>query len=179
MEQERTYAWVFIIFERNRNEVCLLLRFSSSAVVIRPSDSWGGVGVAGLSIRLLDIDAATEYVWHVLEVYQNSPASAAGLESYADYIVGSPDVVFGSYDDFYAYIRNAYSSNASVPLYIYSKKTNKVRLVSHNGNFSNTQVSMRPSREWGGEGILGCNIGSGYIHQIPLVTGHKDERGSV
>lgn len=39
----------------------------SSAIVLKPSDSWGGAGVAGLSIRFHDIASATEHVWHVLE----------------------------------------------------------------------------------------------------------------
>lgn len=73
--------------------------------MLKPSDTWGGAGVAGLSIRLHDIESAIAHVWHVLEVYQNSPASDAGLESFQDYIVGSPDVVFTSSEDFYNYVK--------------------------------------------------------------------------
>ncbi len=33
----------------------------------------------------------TEDVWHILDVAPNSPADAAGLLPYGDYVIGSPE----------------------------------------------------------------------------------------
>jgi hypothetical protein len=92
-------------------------------------------------------------VWHILDVYPQSPASNAGLEAHTDYIVGG-DVLFNSSEDFYTLIRG--SIGKSVPLYVYSSITNRVRLVE-----------IEPNRTWGGNGCLGCDVGYGYIHRIP------------
>eukprot|EP01126_Amoeba_proteus_P017291 TRINITY_DN1825_c0_g1_i6.p1 TRINITY_DN1825_c0_g1~~TRINITY_DN1825_c0_g1_i6.p1 ORF type:complete len:236 (-),score=18.73 TRINITY_DN1825_c0_g1_i6:250-957(-) len=125
-------------------------------VELVPSNSWGGTGFAGISVRYQNIDEATEYVWHVLEVYQKSPALDAGLVSFEDYIVGSPDIVFTSYEHFFHYVRT--HMGVSLFLYVFSRKTNQVRLVSLTAN-----------EDWGGEGCLGCNIGTGYVHRIPAL----------
>jgi len=122
-------------------------------VKVMPSDSWGGAGVAGISIRFCSYANAMAHVWHILDVYPKSPASNAGLEAHTDYIVGG-DVLFNSSEDFYTLIRG--SIGKSVPLYVYSSKTNRVRLVE-----------IEPNRTWGGNGCLGCDVGYGYIHRIP------------
>lgn len=123
-------------------------------VKVIPSDTWGGAGVAGISIRFCSYSNATAHVWHILDVYPNSPASIAGLEPHTDYIVGTVDLLFNSSEDFYTLVRG--SIGKSVPLYVYSSKTNRVRLVD-----------IQPNRTWGGNGCLGCDVGYGYIHRIP------------
>lgn len=35
--------------------------------------------------------AATEDVWHILDVTPNSPSDVAGLLPYGDYVIGSPE----------------------------------------------------------------------------------------
>lgn len=35
------------------------------------------------------------------------------------------------------------------------------------------QVTLTPNSAWGGEGCLGCDIGYGYLHRIPI-TEHTD-----
>eukprot|EP01126_Amoeba_proteus_P017859 TRINITY_DN187_c0_g2_i4.p1 TRINITY_DN187_c0_g2~~TRINITY_DN187_c0_g2_i4.p1 ORF type:complete len:181 (+),score=32.82 TRINITY_DN187_c0_g2_i4:534-1076(+) len=114
----------------------------------------------GISIRYQNIDQATEFIWRILEVYSKSPASMAGLEAFDDYIVGSPDIIFNSHDHFFSYMRS--NIDVSVSLYVYSRRTSRVRLIS-----------LRASKDWGGEGILGCNVGIGYIHRIPTVETPK------
>jgi len=123
-------------------------------VKVIPSDTWGGAGVAGISIRFCSFSNATAHVWHILDVYPNSPASIACLEPHTDYIVGTVDLLFNSSEDFYTLVRG--SIGKSVPLYVYSSKTNRVRLVD-----------IQPNRTWGGNGCLGCDVGYGYIHRIP------------
>ena len=36
------------------------------------------------------------------------------------------------------------------------------------------QVLLTPNSEWGGEGSLGCGIGYGYLHRIPV--GKKQQK---
>eukprot|EP01121_Diplochlamys_sp_Union-15-3_P017606 TRINITY_DN6231_c0_g1_i4.p1 TRINITY_DN6231_c0_g1~~TRINITY_DN6231_c0_g1_i4.p1 ORF type:complete len:231 (-),score=43.62 TRINITY_DN6231_c0_g1_i4:242-934(-) len=123
-------------------------------VKIIPSNSWGGAGFAGISVRFCSLSQTNEHVWHVLNVHSRSPAEAAGLESYTDYIVGTPEIVFNDQEDFYAFVRA--KENTSIPFYVYSTMTDTVRLVT-----------IVPNSKWGGNGSLGCDVGYGYLHKIP------------
>jgi len=122
---------------------------------IIPNDNWGGIGVAGISIRFCSFDRVNENVWHVLEVYQNSPAEMAGLQARTDYIVGTPELLFNDSEDFFTLINS--NIGKPVPLYTYSIQTDNIRLVT-----------ITPSRSWGGNGTLGCDVGYGYLHRIPI-----------
>jgi S1-C subfamily serine protease len=44
----------------------------------------------GISLQWSPL-AGTEDVWHILDVIPNSPADAAGLLPYGDYVIGSPE----------------------------------------------------------------------------------------
>eukprot|EP01117_Protostelium_nocturnum_P011566 TRINITY_DN4196_c0_g1_i2.p1 TRINITY_DN4196_c0_g1~~TRINITY_DN4196_c0_g1_i2.p1 ORF type:complete len:353 (+),score=128.39 TRINITY_DN4196_c0_g1_i2:102-1160(+) len=123
-----------------------------------PSTNWGGNGLAGISIRYCTVENATELVWHVLDVYPNSPASNAGLQARSDYIVGTPDAQFNSSDDFYNLIGS--NEGKPVPLYIYNTQQDRIRVVQ-----------IIPNRKWGGEGSMGCDVGFGFLHRIPLNIG--------
>jgi hypothetical protein len=88
--------------------------------VLVPSSNWGGPGLIGVTIRFSTVKGANELVWHVLvryvfaalcselnshcwlaqDVYPDSPAQAAGLQPYADYVVGNAEQIFTSADDF-------------------------------------------------------------------------------
>lgn len=43
----------------------------------------------GLSMRLCEPEAASDNVWHVLDVIEGSPAESAGLVPMGDWILGS------------------------------------------------------------------------------------------
>lgn len=84
----------------------------------------------------------------------NSPADAAGLLPYGDYVIGSPEgLVRGEsglselVDDFL---------NRPLRLYVYNHEYNVTR-----------PVTITPTRAWGGEGALGCVLGFGALHRIP------------
>ena len=64
-------------------------------VFITPSAAWGGQGLLGISIRFCSFEGANENVWHILDVQANSPASAAGLRSDSDFIIGADSVLHG------------------------------------------------------------------------------------
>eukprot|EP01120_Amphizonella_sp_Union-15-10_P012382 TRINITY_DN5488_c0_g1_i1.p1 TRINITY_DN5488_c0_g1~~TRINITY_DN5488_c0_g1_i1.p1 ORF type:complete len:258 (-),score=47.56 TRINITY_DN5488_c0_g1_i1:149-922(-) len=119
-----------------------------------PSNTWGGAGFAGISVRFCSLAQANEHVWHVLQVHPSSPAEAAGLNSYTDYIVGTPDLLFNDKEDFFALVRA--KEGSPITLYVYSTLTDNVRLVT-----------IVPNKNWGESGSLGCNVGYGYLHRIP------------
>ena len=90
--------------------------------------------------------------WQQWEV--DSPASAAGFEPHTDYIVGTPDVLFNDSEDFFTLVQ----ANVGKPtkLYVYSTKTDNVRSVCHTDTLfgaDRPQVTITPSREWGGNGV--------------------------
>jgi len=150
------------ILKTNINKQIKLVIFNRKTELIReafmtPSDSWGGNGLAGLSIRFCSFDQATENVWHVLDIYQNSPASAAGLQPRTDYIVGSPEVILNDQEDFFTMVEVYEKKSKPLPLYVYSTNIDSIRVIH-----------ITPNRNWGGIGTLGCDIGVGYLHRIPL-----------
>lgn len=122
--------------------------------VIVPSVTWGGQGLLGVSIRFCSFEGANENVWHVLEVHPSSPAELAGLQSFTDYIIGADSILHES-EDLFSLIE-AHESR-SLKLYVYNTDLDSCR-----------EVTIIPNNQWGGEGSLGCGIGYGYLHRIPI-----------
>ncbi|EGC31515.1 hypothetical protein DICPUDRAFT_156632 [Dictyostelium purpureum] len=127
---------------------------STREVPVIPSTTWGGQGLAGISIRYCSWEKTLENVWHVLDVYLNSPAHDAQLQSRIDYIVGTPDLILNEQEDFFTLINN--NMYRPIQLYVYSSLTEQIRLVT-----------ITPNKNWGGSGSLGCDIGFGLLHRIP------------
>ncbi|EPB73635.1 GRASP55/65 family protein [Ancylostoma ceylanicum] len=119
-----------------------------------PSELWGGQGLLGVSIRFCSFDGASQHVWHVVSVQPNSPASIAGLQSNSDYILGAESVL-NQADDLIALVQA--NEGKPLKLYVYNVDSDIVR-----------EVSLTPNSAWGGEGCLGCDIGYGYLHRIPI-----------
>jgi hypothetical protein len=122
-------------------------------VTIVPSLNWGGQGLLGVSIRFCSFEGANENVWHVLDVEPNSPAALAGFRAQTDYIIGS-DTMLNETDDLFALVES--SDGRPVKLYLYNSETDSCR-----------ETTITPNSAWGGEGLLGCGIGYGYLHRIP------------
>ncbi|XP_076248217.1 Golgi reassembly-stacking protein 2 isoform X2 [Calliopsis andreniformis] len=129
--------------------------------VIVPSLTWGGQGLLGISVRFCSFEGSNENVWHVLEVHPSSPAEKAGLRPFTDYII-SADSVLHETEDLFTLIE-AHESRA-LKLYVYNTEDDSCR-----------EVIITPNHSWGGEGSLGCGIGYGYLHRIPIrnVQEHK------
>ena len=125
----------------------------------------------GLTLTKPVLDAFTEAnLWHllvpkefggleagtdtVLDVFEESPASAAGLDAFNDYVVGVGDLLFDGPDEFGELVMH--NERRPVRLYIYSVRSETVR-----------EVIITPDRGWGGDGYLGCGVGSGYLHTLP------------
>lgn len=89
-----------------------------------------------------------------MEVHPNSPASLAGLRAFSDYIIGSDSILHES-EDLFNLIEN--HDGVSLKLYVYNSDDDSCR-----------EVSITPNSQWGGEGLVGCGIGYGYLHRIPV-----------
>ncbi|BHF77457.1 Golgi reassembly-stacking protein 1 [Sparganum proliferum] len=122
-------------------------------VALTPSADWGGQGLLGLSIRYCSFKGASENVWHILNIEPNSPAALAGLKPYTDYVIGT-DALLSDTEDFFSVVEA--HNGQPLRLYVYNTESDSCR-----------DVTIIPNLSWGGEGMLGCEIGFGLLHRIP------------
>ncbi|KAI5923227.1 GRASP55/65 PDZ-like domain-containing protein [Camillea tinctor] len=107
----------------------------------------------GLSLQWAPL-ALVSNIWHVLDVAASSPADQSGLLPYSDYILGTPDGILhgegglGELVDDYV--------GRPLKLWVYNNEYDVTR-----------EVEIVPSRDWGGEGALGCVLGYGALHRLP------------
>ncbi|XP_054602912.1 Golgi reassembly-stacking protein 2 isoform X4 [Nothobranchius furzeri] len=120
---------------------------------VTPSNTWGGQGLLGVSIRFCSFEGANQNIWHVLEIEPNSPAALAGLRPFIDYIIGA-DIAMHESEDLFSLVEE--HEGKELKLYVYGTDTDNCR-----------EVVITPNSDWGGEGSLGCGIGYGYLHRIP------------
>ncbi|PHH87791.1 hypothetical protein CDD83_8391 [Cordyceps sp. RAO-2017] len=107
----------------------------------------------GLSLQYAPIALAAN-VWHVLDVAPNSPADHAALLPYSDYILGSPE--------------GALHGEAALGELVEDHVGRPLRLYVYNNEYNVTrEITIQPSRGWGGEGALGCVLGYGALHRLP------------
>ncbi|XP_067140301.1 Golgi reassembly-stacking protein 2 isoform X2 [Centruroides vittatus] len=146
------------ILKNNVERIITMTVYNSKTQKIRdveivPSNTWGGQGLLGVSIRFCSFEGANENVWHVLDVQPHSPADLAGLKPFSDYIIGADSVLHES-EDLFTLI-DAHEGKL-LTLYVYNVEMDACR-----------EVVITPNKQWGGEGSLGCGIGYGYLHRIP------------
>ncbi|OJD34722.1 golgi reassembly stacking protein [Diplodia corticola] len=107
----------------------------------------------GISLQWSPL-SSTEDVWHILDVQPNSPADLAGLLPYGDYVIGSPEGL----------VRGESGLGELVEDYI----NRPLRLFVYNHEYNVTRpITITPSRNWGGQGLLGCVLGFGALHRVP------------
>jgi len=110
-------------------------------------------GSLGLTLQWTPLSAVSN-IWHVLDVPANSPADAAGLLPYSDYILGTPE--------------GALHGEGGLGELVEDHIGRPLRLYVYNNEYDVTrEVTIRPSRDWGGEGALGCVLGYGALHRLP------------
>lgn len=107
----------------------------------------------GLTLQWTSLAVVTN-IWHVLDVPANSPADLAGLLPYSDYILGSPEGVLHGESGLSEIVED--HIGRPLRLYVYNNEYDVTR-----------EVTLHPSREWGGEGALGCVLGYGALHRLP------------
>ncbi|WFD06667.1 hypothetical protein MVES1_002021 [Malassezia vespertilionis] len=94
-------------------------------------------------------------VWNTkLQAFRGSPADSAGLVPYGDYVIGWRGGPLETESDFVQLVEH--HANQHLALYVYNTDYDHTR-----------EVVIVPNRDWGGEGLLGCGIGSGLLHRIP------------
>uniref|UniRef100_A0A0G4HLE1 PDZ GRASP-type domain-containing protein n=1 Tax=Chromera velia CCMP2878 TaxID=1169474 RepID=A0A0G4HLE1_9ALVE len=121
---------------------------------------WGGPGLLGSTVRYASFaDAETQGV-RVLEVFPQSPAARCGLVPFKDWLLGSNDHVLRDAEDLVDLVNNASSRKTALPLSVYNADSERIR-----------EVEIFPTSDWGGEGSLGCDIGTGLLHRIPAPRG--------
>jgi hypothetical protein len=107
----------------------------------------------GLSLQWTALAVASN-IWHVLDVPANSPADTAGLLPYSDYVLGTPEGVLHGESGLSELVED--HIGRPLRLYVYNNEYNVTR-----------EVTIQPSRDWGGEGALGCVLGYGALHRLP------------
>ncbi|KAF9583150.1 Golgi reassembly-stacking protein 2 [Lunasporangiospora selenospora] len=126
-----------------------------------PSKDWGDGkgGLIGCSIRFCMFDAVND-----VDVAQGSPAERAGLCAHTDYVIGTPYGIMRGEGDLYDLVED--NIGEPLRLHVYNLETDHVR-----------EIVIVPSEEWGGEGLLGCDVGYGYLHRLPK-QGSGGQQGS-
>jgi hypothetical protein len=84
----------------------------------------------------------------------SSPADIAGLLPYSDYILGTPEGVLHGESGLGELVED--HIGRPLRLYVYNNEYDVTR-----------EVTIHPSRDWGGEGALGCVLGYGALHRLP------------
>ena len=107
----------------------------------------------GLSLQYASIALAAN-IWHVLDVGGNSPADLAGLLPYSDYVLGSPEGALHGESALGELVED--HIGRPLRLYVYNHEYNVTR-----------EVTIQPSRDWGGDGAMGCVLGYGALHRLP------------
>lgn len=123
-------------------------------VQLTPSDTWGGAGLLGVTIRLDNYAGAEDRLVRVLSVQPQSPAAIAGLVPLKDFLLGTTHQTLNSSAELAILLRE--HQDQVVELYVYNTDSDMVRVVA-----------LMPTLDWGGEGLLGAEVGTGYLHRLP------------
>jgi hypothetical protein len=130
-------------------------------VTVVPSTSWGGEGLLGCSIRFSTTLNAVDRCWRVLRLFDESPASIAGLIAEKDWIIGSAELNILEDEDLHKFL----IQNRKVPL----------KIIIFNIDSQTCRIAtIVPDFEWGGPGCLGCDIGTGILNRIPNEVRHQE-----
>lgn len=130
-------------------------------VKLTPEDDWGGAGLLGVTIRLDNYAGAEERLIRVLTVEPKSPAAVAGLVPENDFILGTTHQTLDSSDSLADLLHD--NVDQVVELYVYNTDSDLVRTVV-----------LMPTLSWGGEGLLGAEVGTGYLHRLPAAACKTD-----
>ncbi|KAF8456758.1 GRASP55/65 PDZ-like domain-containing protein [Kalaharituber pfeilii] len=109
----------------------------------------------GLTLQWTPL-SITSNIWHILSVAPSSPSDVAGLLPFSDYILGTPDEGGVAGENGLAELVEQYMDRP-LRLWVYNHEFDVVR-----------EVTIVPRRGWGGEGALGCVLGFGALHRLPV-----------
>jgi hypothetical protein len=114
-----------------------------------------------VTIRLDNYAGAEDRLIRVLDVEDRSPAHVAGLVPYQDYLLGTTTSTLDSTETLAALLKA--HRDRVVELYVYNCDTDVVRVVA-----------LLPTSSWGGRGLLGAAVGTGYLHRLPSRSRHTE-----
>lgn len=123
-------------------------------ITLTPSSNWDGTGLLGVTIRMDDYMTAEENLLRVVSVQSDSPAAKAGLKPLTDYLLGTTMESFENEDVLGDVLYE--NEDQVLEIYVYNSETDVVRVVT-----------IVPSLKWGGGGLLGAEVGRGYLHGLP------------
>lgn len=126
---------------------------STREVTVTPRE-WAGNGLLGATVRYDVVDPAENQGIRVLEVFPNSPAAHAGLVPFQDFLLATAQAVFHDIDELVEVV--TCNINQRMQVYVYNADSETVR-----------EVFIVPNNDWGGDGCIGCDIGTGMFHKIP------------
>jgi len=147
------------LLHENKGNVIELLVWNIKAqekrlVELTPNDDWDGAGLLGVTIKLDNYGGADERLIRVLDVEEGSPAAQAGLVKEKDFMLGTTTTNFNT-SAILAAVLEEYIDQV-VEIYVYNSDSDMVRVVG-----------LMPSFAWGGAGLLGAEVGTGYLHRLP------------
>jgi hypothetical protein len=108
----------------------------------------------GVTIKLDNYGGADERLIRVLDVEEGSPASVAGLVKEKDFMLGTTTQNFSTSTILAAVLEE--NIDQVVEIYVYNSDSDMVRVVG-----------LMPSFSWGGGGLLGAEVATGYLHRLP------------
>jgi len=123
-------------------------------ITLTPSTNWNGTGLLGVTIRMDDYMTAEENLLRVVSIQPGSPAAKSGLKPQTDYLLGTTMESFENEDVLGDVLYE--NENQVLEIYVYNSETDVVRVVT-----------IVPSLKWGGGGLLGAEVGRGYLHGLP------------
>lgn len=130
-------------------------------VYIQPARAASSLILLGVALQFSPFEEALSSPLRVLGVLKNSPAEKAGLHAGTDYILGDDKGAFRGVSDLIIGAEEQLGS--SLPLFVFNKETETIR-----------RVVLQPCDNWGGNGCLGCDVGSGFLHRVPFSRAAKD-----
>jgi hypothetical protein len=106
-------------------------------------------------VRLEAYGEAHNNILAVKNVLLNGPARDAGLVPFQDFIIGTREIAFKSLEEFAKYVE--VNRGQEIRLWLYNVESECVR-----------EVALTPNTDWGGQGLLGCDVSFGYLNRIPF-----------
>lgn len=146
-------------------------------------------GRVGLTVQAQHLNSAS-FVWKVLTTLPGSPAFRALLVPQSDYIIGC-DSAFPTDENTTGLLAGGGESLLGKTIANYYKlhletlRDDKVPvvLIVYNHDYDITRpVTVCLTRSWcldGKKGLLGCDVGYGLLHRLPVVVGKFDAGANV
>lgn len=125
-------------------------------VQVQPSNSWGGDGLLGATVRWENWKNCQGL--RILEVIPDSYAHQLSLKPREDYILGTESTSINEVSTF----EDLLLENKTFQLFVLSSKTGKVRKIPMKGGLQ-----------------LGCTVGEGMMNSIQTIEIKEDEKTEV